>query len=136
MNRNLKSYLELHQPYFYRKHVRSLQRQIRIFWDYPLGVKYLTKLRIGFNHLKEHKHNFQDSIDQCAAAVLVLKQRFIFFFIAQIVILKDKPCIINIINTLSFGKSNSENSFNKAMVNASIEFILSTERFNNPLFWC
>ena len=31
----------------------------------PLGVKYLTRLRIGFSHLKEHKfkHNFQDSID-------------------------------------------------------------------------
>ena len=31
----------------------------------PLGIKYLTRLRIGFSHLKEHKfrHNFQDSID-------------------------------------------------------------------------
>ena len=31
----------------------------------PLGVKYLTRLRIGFSHLKERKfkHNFQDSID-------------------------------------------------------------------------
>ena len=30
-----------------------------------LGVKYLTRLRIGFSHVKEHKfkHNFQDSID-------------------------------------------------------------------------
>ena len=28
----------------------------------PVGVKYLTRLRIGFSHLKEHKfrHNFQD----------------------------------------------------------------------------
>ena len=31
----------------------------------PLGVKYLTKLKIGFSHLKQHnfKHKFQDSID-------------------------------------------------------------------------
>ena len=31
----------------------------------PLGVKYLTKLIIGFSHLKEHKlkHNFQYWID-------------------------------------------------------------------------
>ena len=30
-----------------------------------LGVKYLTRLRIGFSHLKEHefKHNFQNSVD-------------------------------------------------------------------------
>ena len=40
----------------------------------------------------------------------------------------------SIVNTLLFGKSNCENSFNKAMLNASIEYILSTERFNNPLF--
>ena len=37
----------------------------------------------------------------------------------------------SVVNTLLFGKPNSENSFNEAMLNASIEFILSTERFNN-----
>ena len=40
----------------------------------------------------------------------------------------------SIINALLFGKPNSENSFNKAMRNASIEYIPSAERFNNPLF--
>ena len=35
----------------------------------------------------------------------------------------------NIAITLLFGKPDS-----KAMLNASIEYILSTERFNNPLF--
>ena len=31
----------------------------------PLGVKYLTRLRIGFSPLKKHKfkHKFQDSLD-------------------------------------------------------------------------
>ena len=37
----------------------------------------------------------------------------------------------SIVNILLYGKPNSENSFSKAMLNASIEFILSTERFNN-----
>ena len=40
----------------------------------------------------------------------------------------------SIVNTLLYGKPNSENSFNKVMLKASIEFILSMERFNNPLF--
>ena len=40
----------------------------------------------------------------------------------------------SIVNTLLFGKPNCENPFNKAMLNASIEYILSAERFNNPLF--
>ena len=40
----------------------------------------------------------------------------------------------NIINTLLFGKPNSEVSFNKAMLNVTTEFILSYKIFNNPLF--
>ena len=31
-----------------------------------------------------------------------------------------------IVNTILYGKPNSENSFNKAVLNASMEFILST----------
>ena len=40
----------------------------------------------------------------------------------------------SIVNTVLFGKPNNENFFNKAMLNASNEYILSTERLNNPLF--
>ena len=38
----------------------------------PMGIKYLTRLRLGFSHLKEHKFkpNFQDSVDPSAAVVL------------------------------------------------------------------
>ena len=39
----------------------------------------------------------------------------------------------SIVKALLFGRPNSENSFNKAMLNESIQVILSTERFNNPL---
>ena len=37
----------------------------------------------------------------------------------------------SIVNTLLYGKPNSENPLNKAMLSASIEFILSTKTFNN-----
>ena len=73
---------------------------------------------------------------------MVLKQRFIFFSIGQTLFDKIATIDANILtenedsiaNTLLFGKPNYENSFNKAMLNASIGYILSTERFNNPLF--
>ena len=31
----------------------------------PMAIKYLTRLKLGFIHLKEHKfkHNFQASVD-------------------------------------------------------------------------
>ena len=40
----------------------------------------------------------------------------------------------NLINILLFGKPNSDDCFNKQVLNASIEFILSTRRFDIPLF--
>ena len=117
----------------------------------PLGVKYLTRLRIGFSHLKEHKfkHNFQDSIDPMCSCSSGIETTIHFFlhcanFNTQRETLFDKTATIDAniltgnedsnVDTLLFGKPNSGNSFNKAMLNASIKFILSTETFNNPLF--
>ena len=62
------------------------------------------------------------------------------FSIAQILILTDKPSLTiatidvkiltknedSIVNTLLFGKPNSENSFNNAMRNMVTEFTIST----------
>ena len=47
----------------------------------PLGVKYLTRLRIGFSHLKEHKfkHNFQDSIDPTCSCSSGIETTIHFF---------------------------------------------------------
>ena len=39
-----------------------------------------------------------------------------------------------ILYVILFVKLNSENSFNKKMLNVSAEFVLLNERFNNPLF--
>ena len=117
----------------------------------PLGVKYLTRLRIGFSHLKEHKfkHNFQDSIDPTCSCSSGIETTIHFFlhcanFNIQRQTLPDKIATINvniltengasIVNNLLFGKPNSENSFNKAMLNASVEYILPIERFKNLLF--
>ena len=130
----------------------------------PLGVKYLTRLRIGFSHLKENKfkhnfrlrigfshlkeNNFQDLIDpicSCSSAIETTiyyflhranfdtQRQTLFDKIATIdanILTKNKDSIVNIV---LFGKPNSENSFNKAMLNVSIEFILSTEIYLNAI---
>ena len=61
----------------------------------PLGIKYLIRLRIGFNHLKEHKfkHNFQGSIDPLCSCSSGIETTIHFLSIAQIVILKGKPSL-------------------------------------------
>ena len=98
-----------------------------------LGVKYLTRLRIGFSHIKEHKfiHNFQDSIDPMYNCRSGIEATIHFFhhcanFNAQRQTNFDKMATIDaniltenedgIVNTPLFGIPNSENSFNKAML--------------------
>ena len=46
-----------------------------------LGVKYLTSLRIGFSHLKQHKfkRNFQDSIDPMCSCSSGIETTIHFF---------------------------------------------------------
>ena len=49
----------------FKKHILSFIRPMAssiCHINNPLGVKYPTRYRIGFNHLKEQKfkHNFQD----------------------------------------------------------------------------
>ena len=137
----------------FKKHILNFIRPLpnSIFNIHnPLGIKYLTRLRIGFSHLKEHKfrHNFQDSVDpmcSCGSGTKTtknfllhcpnfhLQRQTLFNKIATIdsnILTENEESIVNI---LLFGKLNSENYFNKAILNASIEFILSTEKFNNPL---
>ena len=106
----------------------------------PLGVKCLARLRIRFTHLKEHKfkHNFQDSVDpmcNCSSGIETTIHFFLhcanFNIQRQTLIDKIATIDVNILtknedsiaNTLLFGKPNSENSFNKAMLNASVEYI-------------
>ena len=111
----------------------------------PLGVKHLTRRRIGFSHLKEHKvkHDFQDSIDPMCSCSSGIEKTIHFFlrctnFNIQRQTLVDKIATIdaNILTENSYlvNKPNCENYFKKAMLNASIEYILSIERFINPLF--
>ena len=116
-----------------------------------LAVKHLTRLRIRLSRLKEHKfkHNFQDSIDPMCSCSSGIETTIHFFlhcanFNIQRQSLFDKIATIDaniltenedsIVNTFLLGKPNNENSFNKAMLTTSIEYILSTKRFNNPLF--
>ena len=132
------------------KFIRPLPNSISNIHN-PLGIKYLTRIRVGLSHIKEHKfrHHFQDSVDpmcSCGSGVETATHFFLhcanFNFQRQtlfdrITTIDEKILAENeesIINTLLFGKPNSENSVNKVILNISIVYILSTERFNEPLF--
>ena len=115
----------------------------------PLGQKLLTRLRFVFSNLKENKfkHNFQDSADPLCSCRNDVESTVHFFFHCQN-LTTQRQTILNklnsinwsitaensVVRTLLFGRPDFTYSTNKKIINATISFILTTERFNCPLF--
>ena len=61
-NKNAKSFLIFRNSLL--KIGRPIQNLIDNIHD-PMGIKYLTRLRLGLSHLSDHKfrHNFQDCLN-------------------------------------------------------------------------
>ena len=117
----------------------------------PLELKLLTRLRFGFSHLKEHrfKHNFQVSVDPLCSCRNDIESTVHFFLhcpnsTTQRQTLLNKLKRINasimtenensVVRTLLFRIPDFSYSTNKEIINVTISFILTTERFNCPLF--
>ena len=117
----------------------------------PIGIKYLTRLRLGFSHLKEHKfrHCFQDSVDpfcNCGNGIESTKHFFLHCvnFTIQRQTLFDKIADIDntvltksddtITEILLFGQEKLDDYLNRLILQATVDFILSSERFSGPLF--
>ena len=105
----------------------------------PLGLKLLTRLRIGLSHLKEHKfkHNFQDPVDPLCSCGNDMESKVHFFlhcpnFTTQRQSLLNKLGSINasimaenensVVRTLLFGRPNFNFSTTKENINANISF--------------
>ena len=116
-----------------------------------LGLKLLIRLRTGFSHLKEHKfkHNFQDSVDPLCSCGNDIEST-VHFFLRYPNVTTQRQTLLNklksinvsilaenensVVRTLLFGSPDFTSSTNKEIINATISFILTTERFNCPLF--
>ena len=59
----------------------------------PLGIKLLTRLRLGFSHLSENKftHNFADSLNLLCSCSLETESAIDFFLRCQIILLYAEP---------------------------------------------
>ena len=71
------------------------------------GIRLITRLRVGMSHLREHKfkYNFQDCL----------------------------ICISSLLQTLLYGNTLFDKEKNTRILNATTEYILSTERVDEPL---
>ena len=117
----------------------------------PVGIKYLTRLRLGLSHLNEHKfrHNFQDCLNplcSCSYGVETTNHYFLhchYYNDIRKTLLDTVKEITNIclsdfsdetlVNLLLYGNSIYSLEENKEVIKASINFILSSQRFAGAL---
>ena len=119
--------------------------------DSPEGIKLLTRLRVGLSHLRDHKfkYNFQDTLNPLCNCGLEVETTIHFFLhchnftILRQTLLNNINDIDNkilrksdfsVTQTLLFGNQNLSEISNALILNATIEYILATERFSEELF--
>ena len=108
------------------------------------------RLRLGVSHLNEHKfkNNFQDTLNPlCTCGCDV--ENTCHFLIYCSNFLTERTTLLNeitnidskilnqadatITKTLLFGNSKYSNEINLQILNASVDFILTSKRFDEPL---
>ena len=117
----------------------------------PKKIKLITRLRLGLSHLREHKfkHNFQEPLNplcNCGHGI----QSATYFFLHCPLFTNERYTLLrtlssidcNLLNntylvltqTLLFGNLSFNSNKNLEILNATIDYILSTKRFGKLLF--
>ena len=116
----------------------------------PLGLKLLTRLRVNFSHLREHKfrHNFLDTINPLCSCSLEIEStdhyllRCPFYTSIRKTLLDNIVDIIGSISNLSddklvlillYGNDVYSTEQNASVLKNTIVFLQSSERFDVPL---
>ena len=112
----------------------------------PRGVKLLTRLRLGLSHLREHKfkHGFQDSLNPICSCGNDIETSAHFLlhcphysnerstFLNTIKNINRKIFDKNdlqITKTLLYGDSSLDDKSNTLILNATVDFLFVTKRF-------
>ena len=120
---------------------------------HPKGVRLLTRLRLGLSHLRDHKfkHSFQDSLNPICNRGTEVETTTHYLLPCRL--FSDERLILinnirnidnNILNlndsrfskVLLFGNSSFNNSKNTFILNTTIEYIVSSKKFEVALFDC
>ena len=116
----------------------------------PIGIKLITRLGLGLIHLREHKfkHNFLDCLNPICCCGKDIETTV--HYLLHCPIFSDERSIFlnnirsideNILSgsdsriseTLLFGISSFNDTKNTSILNTTIDYILSTKRFDVPL---
>ena len=118
----------------------------------PKGIKLLSRLRLGLSHLREHKfkHSFQDSLNpfcNCGEGEVKTSSHHLFHCsnyseerLALLSTIKNIDMSIlqqsdsKFSSILLFGDTSFDNNKNTFILDATIDYIMSTGRFDESLF--
>ena len=130
--------------------IRPVQSNIYNIFD-PQGLKLLTRLRLGFSHLNEHRfrHNFQDCINPLCSCSLEIEDTSHYllhchnFSRYRIDLMNSVNSVRDHFESLSdsskrdillYGDSRLDTNKNKFILVATINYIKHSERFSGSLF--
>ena len=117
----------------------------------PKGIKLITRLRLGLSHLKQHKfkHSFQDTINPLCNCGQYTDSATHFFLHCPFYV-NERRTLLSTIRSLDsklldctdyvltqmllFGNTSQNSSNNFKIIIESIDYILSSKRFDEPLF--
>ena len=117
----------------------------------PYRIKLLTRLRLGLSHLRDHKfrHCFQDTLNPLCDCGNDTETTTYFFLHCPSFHTPRQTLLNNIknineqilshgkdqlIQTFLYGNPNFNLTVNRLILNATIEYLISTERFKCPFF--
>ena len=117
----------------------------------PKALKFSTRLRLGLSHLRYHKfkHNFQDSLNPLCNCGLNAESTSHYLlhcplfaderetFLSNIKSINHKFLEQNdstLAQTLLFGDPASSVETNTLVLNATIQYVVATEKFEEALF--
>ena len=136
--------------FFTCDNIRSKENSIYAIHDIS-GLKLLTRLRLNFSHLNEHKfrHNFKDTINpmcNCGFEPETTDHYLLrckLYTDLRLDLLNDIYTINQslknfsedqLVNVLLFSSENFTLDANANILRRTIEFLKATERFNSLLF--
>ena len=113
----------------------------------PVGIKYLTRLRVGLSHLRAHKyqHNFVDTTTQCCSCANNVSETIEHYLLycpnyslIRSELFEKLRLIISLLiltptsytcDLLLYGDSSLSFLTNKKILQSTISFIVSSKRF-------
>ena len=115
------------------------------------GIKYLTRLRLGLSHLREHKfkHSFQDTLNRfCSCGLHVETNTHLFLHCPLFT--NQRRTLLSTVNDIDssltntndfiltyiliYGKATLDTSANTLLSNATMNYIILTNIFKESLF--